>query len=566
MDVKVFATNRNRLKICVMVGDYIVSDLRRFNIDQAMRAYRDLLARIGEFLEGCRAVSADFEELGFSVADMLNDIMGQLQEIMKAQVNQDTVLLADLLQYGLRPILIQYLGWMQEIAEAVHSSQYETNMFALRKAQPELSEMLDRYHGSALEQEERSHFHLELTESGQYTIRYEYGDMNCYLYGNGSPMVENYNYIREILDANKAEYHILGSGLSYQAFSVLRASRYSAVIHLYDASLASLTILLEYTEVAKWIERGQLILHYDPLLQELSMNNKNPLFQTILYPPAIRMIPDERVRLSYEKFAITEQSMREQSILLYSNYYRNMSDACPNVDELAEDFLGKKVYIIAAGPSLDKNLKELEQRETDSLIIATGTVLRKLLHQGIRPDYVILSEANNRVIKQIREVEDCQVPMIILPTVASQIRKNYHAPIYIALQKEFAPAEAYATEHGNRLYMTGGSVSTLALDVAIQLGARAVVFLGLDLAFTGMVAHASDTSQMQAPNAEDLTEIPASDGGTVYADAKFILYRDWFKRRMKMKDAKAIRVVDATEGGALIPGMEIMPLSEALMI
>lgn len=105
---------------------------------------------------------------------------------------------------------------------------------------------------------------------------------------------------------------------------------------------------------------------------------------------------------------------------------------------------------------------------------------------------------------------------------------------------------------------------TTALDAVLRLGARRLVFVGLDLAFTDNLAHASGTSNRVATDIGDLTPVKAWSGGTVYADSKFILYRTWMERRLKEKDAAEAEVVNATEGGSYIEGMRHIPLAEVI--
>lgn len=50
------------------------------------------------------------------------------------------------------------------------------------------------------------------------------------------------------------------------------------------------------------------------------------------------------------------------------------------------------------------------------MILATSTVLGKMLQMGIRPDYAIVIDANERVIWQVSALKQCGVPMLILST------------------------------------------------------------------------------------------------------------------------------------------------------
>jgi hypothetical protein len=175
----------------------------------------------------------------------------------------------------------------------------------------------------------------------------------------------------------------------------------------------------------------------------------------------------------------------------------------------------------------------------------------------------------------LKEYENAKVPMLLLVTANYQFAKKYQGPIFMLYQKDFSLGEAYAAEQFQEIFATkqsqepmllstGGSVSTTALDFVIQTGAERVVFLGLDLAFTNNLAHATDTSNMVATDPESLIEVPAFDGGTVLSDEKFNLYREFIQRRIQQPDANSVTFINATEGGSYIKGMKHLKLADVI--
>ena len=66
---------------------------------------------------------------------------------------------------------------------------------------------------------------------------------------------------------------------------------------------------------------------------------------------------------------MAEVSMKDQAVLLNGNFYKNRKEEIAgNVDALADRFAGKDVYIVAAGPSLDKNFMLLKDINHNSVI------------------------------------------------------------------------------------------------------------------------------------------------------------------------------------------------------
>ena len=154
--------------------------------------------------------------------------------------------------------------------------------------------------------------------------------------------------------------------------------------------------------------------------------------------------------------------------------------------------------------------------------------------------------------------------MILLSTANRHFIQKYHGKKYLIFQKEYKPAEEYAEQNNLTLYETGGSVTTTALDFSIRANAGRIIFLGLDLAFTNNLAHASDTSNMIATDEEELIEVKEYFGGKVLSDAKFIMYRKWIEKRIQRKDAHQIQMINATEGGSYILGMKHIPLEQVI--
>ena len=60
------------------------------------------------------------------------------------------------------------------------------------------------------------------------------------------------------------------------------------------------------------------------------------------------------------------------------------------------------------------NLEQLRQKPKNAVIISTGTTFHKMISMGIRPDYVMVTDPNERVIFQLRENEKESIPMILL--------------------------------------------------------------------------------------------------------------------------------------------------------
>lgn len=571
-------------KIIISEARLCITAIRRQNYDRGIRIFQALLSRIQKIIETVIENMQEMQSDGIQID--VGYIMQMLRDVLNAQEEKDYILLADLLELTIVPFCIGLQQNLMEIAKkkqngvrTFYPENWERNLDYLENNDPELrQELLLAYENAkqideavyAFESSAGVRYFLEETQTGELTLRIQKDNRNYYMHSNSDSTTEAELFADTYTDMESEAYYILGFGKYFHIGAVARKSLYAKPVHVYEPDIHVLMINMVAENYVPQMQNW-LHIHYDPQLRQLSDEiSRNPKGFMIHYP-SISNIEDGNIRNSFEKFFIVESAGRNQESLLMINYQMNIRlfhdqkelYKIHPVDEILPTMKGKDVFIIAAGPSLDRNIEQLRQRDDKTYILATGTVFYKLMKMGIRPDAVIITDANDRVIWQIREHEADSVPMILLSTANREFIKKYQGPKYLIFQEGFEPAEAEAQKGGYHLFQTGGSVSTTALDVAISAKAKRIIFLGLDLAFTDNLAHASDTSGLIASDKKDLIPIKGFYNDTVLADHKFILYREWIERRIKEK-SDDIEIINATEGGCYIEGMQHKLLKEIL--
>ncbi len=596
----------NRTRDAAHWAVYIVDHFRMFNLDSGIRLYRSFLNHMQWILRELLQNAGELQGVGISVEP--DYATGMLRGLLAAQEQKDYVLLADLIDMQVYPFLTDLLNLLRQVqlsmecadngqqmenamAEMqIHAEYLEANLRALQMKDAKLAEKLrahtlimekaktclpaesaEAYEVVRTETGQKVCYRIEATSVGHPTCMIQCEGKQYYLHSNKEPFAEADRWTSDVMGESNKAYHLLGGGLGYPGVRMYWALYGNYPVHVYECDFNMLWLSMKYCQMEQAI-LGKLFLHYDPQLRQLTEAVSVPEHRLCIHYPSLRGIANPQVREHYERFFIQDSSYRNAKRLLQGNFDANISglekepERICVVDCLKEEFSQKNVFIVAAGPSLDKNvamLKEVAKRE-DCLIMATGTVFRKLLHMEIRPDYVIVTEPNERALAQINGLEGADVPMLMLSTAHHGYMLRYPAKHYVIFQEGYLRAETAAALLQTSLYQTGGSVSTTALDVALRLGAAKVVFLGLDLAFTDNLAHAEGTSNRIATDMEELIPVRAQNGGTVYADHKFIMYRKWIERRLGEKDVEKGRVINATEGGSYIEGMRHSALADVL--
>lgn len=541
----------------------IISACRVQNYDKAIRSFVDMNGNLMQILE------AVFSDLSFynQETEIVNPegVGMALNDMLTAQECGDYVLFADLLELQLVPFL-------QSIQEAIRTYDVECaepdvwtrNMDMLGKTNRILWNKLLTYH-ECYEKEnaegswQGSH-HLEDTNSGAFTMVGQDEKGMYYYHSNADPNKEAVEFAKYYYNPGTENYVVWGLGLGYQVRELMRLDS-GISLSVYESDLDVIYHCMMAVDMTVCMAQTGFSICYDPDFKEIIEALDHLKENFILHYPSLRHIADGRIREQMEMFFISDSGKRNAEILFESNSRENFKYYDGYVDELQASFEGKKAIIVAAGPSLDKNVELLKNKNEDMLILATGTVFRKLINLGINVDFVIVTDANSRIYHQIAGYENQSVPLLYLSTAYKGFSMNYQGKKYLICQNGYNKAEELAARNGWGLYATGGSVSTTALEICIRLGCREIAFIGLDLAYTDNLAHAEGTSRRVAEEAGEQKQVPAIGGGTVPISRVFMIYNKWIENRVKKADV-TMPVIDATEGGAIVPGLKLMTLKE----
>lgn len=540
--------------------DKVIYYFRVQNYDAALSnatiAIDNLCAWLEDVSKQTAYFNKDYEIINL---DILSEILGGL---LSAQENKDYVLLADLYELQILPLLYQ----MQEYIIANEQDEYDQEMYninivALEENNKELTWILKKQNKTL--EDLSKEYHIEYTSCGLKTLSVDVYNKTFYLHSNKNAISEAFTLAISWYQEEKSEYIVYGLGLGYHIAELAELDN-GIRIDVYESDINIIRLACAYADINSIARNPNIHIYYDPKFEKFSkrLANINDETEFVIHYPSLCTIKNLTLREKLETYFIQYSSMKNQSRLLKANFRENILNYEDTVDSLRNKWKGKDLYIVAAGPSLDKNYLKLKEAGENSVILATGTVFRKLLNAGINPDYVIVSDANPRVYAQISGLEECKIPILFLSTAHKGYAQNYQGKKYLICQKNYPEAEKFAEEHGYNLYNTGGSVSTIALDLGIQFGCKRIIFLGLDLGYTNNLVHASGTSKRELASTEGLKQVADINGKLIYTTKTLDIYRRWIEDRIK--DVKDIEIIDATEGGALKKGMKIKKLSELI--
>lgn len=262
---------------------------------------------------------------------------------------------------------------------------------------------------------------------------------------------------------------------------------------------------------------------------------------------------------------------RKMAVRTALNLLKNMPYVCEgyNTRSLIKVLpTDRAAVMVAAGPSLNKNIHELKRAKNKLFILAVDTAVKPLIKAGIAPDAFITMDALKPL--SLIDVEGSEELPIIAPASAVyEVIEHQKGRKIFYFDGLEVPQEVYKRNDMIFPHVPyGGSVSCPALSMLYKVGFETVIMIGQDLAYTNNRSHADGTFQdkMEEQNTEHMQKVKGNYEDEVPVRPDFIIYRDWlvdFIEGAKKYD-KDFRVINATEGGAYIEGTEIMTLKEAL--
>ena len=277
----------------------------------------------------------------------------------------------------------------------------------------------------------------------------------------------------------------------------------------------------------------------------------------------------ERINLALESILLRKKAnlktVREYSSLFLSNFKDNFlnmlrtPEAAAGLDSLG-DVPG---LIVAAGPSLEQDLGAIRELQGRAAIICVGTVFKRLVQEGIRPDAVVIIEPRDRSA-QVSECSGLGSTLLAL----SSVGHPSHLEQRSAQNLIFHPQPWLSRLAGDWSHVPdGGNVASAAFTLGVLWGCNPLVMVGQDLSYSLGQRYAKGTGNEDPgfdPGA--MTKLPGNQEEFVYASPELVSYLSWYEESAQfLSQARPdLRLVNATSGGARIDGFALGTLENEL--
>lgn len=243
-----------------------------------------------------------------------------------------------------------------------------------------------------------------------------------------------------------------------------------------------------------------------------------------------------------------------------------------NTASLLNAYKDVPAIVVAAGPSLNKNIQYLKMAEGKALIIAVDTIAERLVKEGIIPDFICSIERVPEVYEYF--YKDKNIPektVLVGPAVLdSRIFAEFKGEIIIPFRNEVGETgwlQRIMNQPETSGISMGLSCAHVAFGIADHFGCSPIILVGQDLSYGAneTETHAAGTFyDAEAPTKEQKRNqdyVEGYYGDKVLTTNIWLQFKTWFEKRIGEAN---LNVIDATEGGARIYLTEQKSLKESI--
>lgn len=463
-------------------------------------------------------------------------------------------------------------------------NQKDRNLKELEKRFPGITQQIEKKYEDLLKKEELC-IKEELAFTGEKILLVEKNGRTLYLAGRRSPAAHPINQVSVLGQIiPNAPIFILGMGNLHYLEELNKVADESVQILIYEPNFSVFYRQLQLADFKKMFGNRTVVLiveginekGLERMISTMLQGDRVPLMKYFVLPNYVELCLEQ-----VEKFL---NLLKENA----KSYYVSLGTKMFFRNNLADNFYSNVRYvrtgykafqlfgviptdipafIVSAGPSLNKNIKELKRAKNKSFIIAVDTAIKPLVQAGVMPDMFATLDGI-KPVELIEQEEAKRIPLLAkLNSTKGML--DFHIGKKFFIDDGFRYANKLFEINQKRIegFPVGGSVATLAFSLACYLGFKKIVFVGQDLAYTNNKSHADGTFQEKMPE-EDTKKfivVPGNYEEEVPTLPNLNGYRKWFGEAIEQwKKGHDVEFINATEGGAKIEGTILMPLAEVI--
>ncbi|HUJ89650.1 MAG TPA: 6-hydroxymethylpterin diphosphokinase MptE-like protein [Syntrophorhabdales bacterium] len=458
---------------------------------------------------------------------------------------------------------------------------YQKNIEALRQYQPQLVDLIE-----ATEEDGKT-VRMLMSEGGEPRLVWKGEDGEESNIHSANDPVHCARQAIDLMDKSEKEgiFVLLGFGLGYLAEELLKHFETGHAMLIYEATPLLFKSALRARDLTRVFASEKVKILVGECADDFSIihNYNHHMVNGKLWLVAHR----PSVRLNETAYATFRERLKDQKRISLANvgtaiglgkdfinaFLQNVPSLLhnPGVVSLKNLFEGRPAIVVAAGPSLERNVHLLKQAKSRALIVAVDAALPTLVLAGILPDVLVAIDPKSENVGMFRDNPHLkEIPFVCLAQYTPEIVKIYPGPLFVNMTEGnivYQWLRGHWEEKGC-IACFGGSVSHLGFAVAEFMGASTICLTGLDLSFEEKL-HAGDTTRLLFPADQEVPDyrIGAESVQDIFGEKRYSLqayltFKTSFENRIKTFSGQ---VFNATEGGLPVAGAENIRLADFIV-
>lgn len=368
----------------------------------------------------------------------------------------------------------------------------EKNLNSLANKNIELAEKISKYVIDDVPQ--------LVNENGFYNIVYK----KTHLHNRQNPLAEAKEIFSMAENTPVTIHFVYGLGLGY-LFQVASANSLGTVI-LYEPDLNILKIAFSLVDFSNDILKNNIFitdnitLAEEYIYQKSNVKNTPLLLTTIAYR---EMSPEkfnemvEELQRSVGSYSLdlkyTQQKFYPITRMVVQNIPNLIKE--PPLSSIKDFYKGETAVVVSAGPTLDRDIEIIKKYRNNIVLIVVGTAMKTIAKHGITPDFLCVIETYDSS-KQLEGLDLSNVNFVTEPYSNINLRKFKFKQIYSHISNNMPVNSIWSKiiDEDTSEYISKGTVSYTALNIARILGCSDIIMVGQDLAYIEGQCYSKDSA------------------------------------------------------------------------
>lgn len=376
-----------------------------------------------------------------------------------------------------------------------------------------------------------------------------------------------------------------GIGLGHHLFELKKTISPESRVIIVEHNLDVLKYALHHIDFSEVFDSNQFVLLYgdEQQIAKMTLFLAGLKFYNLIQNMQVLVLPNYYVYARQNQSALRNiTKVLYNTVIAFGNslddQFVGFANMCHNttaitqshsLDEIRGKYKNYPAFIIAAGPSLDKNIQHLKKANGKALIIATDASMRACEKNDVRPDAIASIERDEPTYTYYYKNRTFPDDLVLVApgSLWPNIYEEFPGEKIIMARNDvgFETIWEEVFDHF-KFGSVGHSCATVAFALARDAGCNPIILVGQDLAYTSGKKHSelTHTEYEGANDDRDSTGIylEDEDGNLLKSHIVYKIFKEWYEFQILINSN--IKVINATEGGARIDGAIRMKLKDAI--